>query len=106
MTTSTAQNITADNFDSFVGSSTPTLIDFWAPWCAPCRALGPVIDTVAAELEGKAQVGKVNVDDEKEIAAKFGISSIPTVLIFKDGKVTDTLIGIRPKAEYEQALTD
>jgi len=106
MSTATVTTVTSGGFEAFINSPTPTLVDFWAPWCAPCRALGPVIESIAADLDGKARIGKVNIDDEKELAAKYGIASIPTVLVFKDGQVTDTLIGIRPREEYQQALID
>jgi len=104
MTTQSTLHLDASTFDATIESSTPTLIDFWAPWCGPCRALGPTIDKLAADLGDRAQVGKVNIDDHPEIAAKFGISSIPTVVVFKDGQVTDQFVGIRPYSDYFHAL--
>jgi len=80
------------------------LVDFYADWCGPCRMLAPTIEQIAEEYEGKAKVGKVNVDDEPELAAKFGIASIPTVLVFKNGEVTDTSVGLRPKAQIAAML--
>jgi thioredoxin len=104
MTTQSVQEIDTTNFDGTVGSDTPTLIDFWAPWCGPCRALGPTIEKLASDLGDRAQVGKVNIDDHPELAAKYGISSIPTVLVFKDGEVTDQFVGIRSYSDYFEAL--
>jgi len=106
MTTQLTLEITNSTFDETIQSSTPTLIDFWAPWCGPCRALGPTIDKLAADLEGRAQVAKVNIDDHPDLAAKFGVSSIPTVIVFKDGEPTDKFVGIRPYSEYFHALEE
>ena len=97
--------LTKQNFEAEVlQSDKPVLVDFWAPWCGPCRMLAPAVAQIAEEYEGKAKVGKVNVDDEPELAARFGISGIPTVLVFKNGQLAETLVGLRPKAELEALL--
>ncbi|MBR4961404.1 MAG: thioredoxin [Clostridia bacterium] len=97
--------ITKDNFDKEVlESSIPVLIDFWAPWCGPCRMLAPTIEALAEELDGKVKVGKVNVDDDGELAAKFGIASIPTVVVMKNGKTTAKSVGLVPKAKLLELL--
>lgn len=80
------------------------LVDFWAPWCGPCQALGPVIEEISNEYEGKAKVGKVNVDEERAIAEKYMIMSIPSVMIFKNGELVDTLVGLRAKDDYTETL--
>ncbi|MDK2792693.1 MAG: thioredoxin 1 [Deferribacteres bacterium] len=96
---------TSENFKSEVlDSGVPVLVDFWAVWCGPCKMLAPTIDQLATEFEGKAKVGKVNVDDNQQLAAQFGIMSIPTVIIFKGGKVVEQFIGVQPKGVYVDAL--
>lgn len=82
----------------------PVLVDFWAEWCGPCRALGPVIESLAGQYAGKVRVAKVDVDANQQVAAKYGIRSIPTVMLFDKGKVVDTFVGVRPRADYESSL--
>jgi thioredoxin 1 len=98
LVTLTSGNFTAE----VVNSSVPVLVDFWAPWCGPCRMVGPIVDEIADELAGKVKVCKVNVDEQGELAQKFGVMSIPTLIVFKDGKVAKTSVGSKPK----QAILD
>ena len=97
--------ITRENFENEVmKSNIPVLIDFWAPWCGPCQMMGPIIEQLAEEYEGKAKVGKVNVDEDGELSQAFGVMSIPTIVLVKDGKVVKQAVGARPKAEVEAML--
>jgi thioredoxin 1 len=93
------------NFESeVIKSDTPVLVDFWAPWCGPCRAIAPSIEEISASYEGRLKVGKVNVDENQQTTMKFGIRSIPTLIIFKGGQAVEQIIGAVPKGEIEKAV--
>ena len=97
--------LTNANFETEVlKSDLPVLVDFWASWCGPCKMLSPIIAEIAEEYDGKVKVGKVNVDDEPALANMFSIESIPTVMVFKDGKITSTSLGYRPKEQIVAML--
>lgn len=97
--------ITDDNFETEVmKSDIPVLIDFWAVWCGPCKIIAPIVDELANEYEGKIKVGKLDVDENQNTSVKFGVRSIPTLLLFKDGKVQDTIIGAVGKNQIVQKL--
>lgn len=97
--------LTKENFDEEVLSSDiPVLVDFWASWCGPCRMLAPTVEEIAEEYEGKIKVGKVNVDDEMQLAQNYGISSIPTLILFENGEVKNQVVGFVPKKSIEEML--
>ncbi|MCL2569280.1 MAG: thioredoxin [Oscillospiraceae bacterium] len=98
-----AKNLTKHDFDETIAEGV-TLVDFWAAWCGPCQMLGPVIDDLAERMEGKYKICKVNVDQEEEISHRYGVMSIPTVILFKDGEVLDKRVGVHPVAELEGML--
>ena len=99
------KEFTDSNFESEVlKSSTPVLVDFWAEWCGPCRMLGPTIEKLANDYNGKVKVGKVDTDANRDVAIKYGISSIPTVIVFNGGQVVNKWVGLRKEAEFKEAL--
>ncbi len=100
-----ALEITDATFDEVVlKSDKPVVVDFWAAWCGPCRMVGPIIDEVSTEYEGKAVVGKVDVDANQQFAAKYGVRNIPTVLVFKNGEIINRQVGVSPKKTYTDAI--
>ena len=100
-----ALEITDATFETLVlQSDKPVLVDFWAAWCGPCRIVGPIIDELSNDYDGKAIVGKVDVDSNQEFAAKYGVRNIPTVLLFKNGELVDRKVGVSPKQVYAEAI--
>jgi thioredoxin 1 len=99
------KTFTDGNFDELViKSPLPVLVDFWAEWCGPCRRLSPTVESIAAQYAGKVTVGKLNVDENQSTATKFQIRGIPAVLLFKDGQIVESLVGLRPAEDFKKAL--
>jgi thioredoxin 1 len=92
------------NFDATINSEKPVLVDFWAEWCGPCKMIGPVVEELANDYDGKAVIGKLNVDENPNVTARFGIRSIPTLLVFKGGQIVDKQVGAVPKSVLAQKL--
>jgi thioredoxin 1 len=95
--------LTTDNFEETIAEGV-AMVDFWAPWCGPCRMIAPVVDELAEDFDGKAKICKVNTDEQQEIAAKYGIRSIPTILFFKDGEMVDQMVGAASKDVFAEKI--
>ena len=99
-----AQQITSENFEALCNTGKPMILDFWATWCGPCRRMAPIIDELADEYEGRAIVGKCDIEDDEDLPMRFGVRSIPTILFIKDGQVVDKQIGAFPKSALQEKL--
>ena len=100
------KNLSLDNFDNEISScNTPVLVDFWAEWCGPCKMLGPILEEISEDLKDKLQIVKVNLDDNQDLAMKYSIRSIPTLLLFKGGELVDTKVGLLPKSDLVEWLS-
>lgn len=98
---------TDQNFkDEVLSSQTPVLVDFWAPWCGPCKIIGPIVDELATEYAGKVKIGKLNVDENPQVSGTFGIMSIPTVMVFKNGQPVNSIIGAQPKENLKKIVDE
>jgi thioredoxin 1 len=98
-------HLTSESFKSVIADAgTPVLVDFWAPWCGPCKAIGPILEELAGELDGQLKIAKINIDDHDAPAAEFGVRAIPTMILFKGGQPVETLVGMMPKAALKTKL--
>ena len=102
--TKAVQQLTDADFENTVNAGKPVFVDFWAPWCGPCRIVGPIVEELAPTYEGKAVIAKMNVDDNPQIAQRFGVTSIPTLMMFKEGKLVDRAVGAMPKGELQKFI--
>ncbi len=101
---SQTKEINSSEFEEFISQNTNIVVDCWAPWCGPCKMIAPIVDELATQYDGKIAFGKLNIDDNQAIAMKYGVMSIPTLLVFKDGEVIDRLVGAMPKKNIEEKL--
>jgi thioredoxin 1 len=99
-----AIKVTKENFNDVLAAEVPVLVDFWAPWCGPCRMVAPVVEGISDELGEKAVVGKINVDEQPELASRFGVMSIPTLAVFKNGRLAGSMVGVRSKQDILKLL--
>jgi thioredoxin 1 len=103
-TANSVHHVTDQDFDKVVQGGKPVLVDFWAPWCGPCRIIGPLVEELAPSYEGRAVITKMNVDDNPNVAQRLGVTSIPTLMMFKDGKLVDRVVGAMPKSELQKFI--
>lgn len=102
--TTAVQKITDADFENVINGGKPVFVDFWAPWCGPCRLIGPIVEELAPSYEGRAVITKMNVDENPIVAQKFGVTSIPTLMMFKDGKLVDRMVGAAPKPQLQKFI--
>ena len=102
--TKSIQELTDANFESVINGGKPVFVDFWATWCGPCRIIGPIVEELAPSYDGRAVIAKMDVDHNQQVPMKFGVTSIPTLMMFKDGKLVDRMVGAAPKGALQQFI--